>query len=344
VCEKVEHFVQDLSAWYVRRSRRRFWKSDWSDDKLSAYQTLYEVLCTLNQVVAPILVFVTEVMYKNLVKDQMAGAEESVHHNRFPEPKKELIDEALSERMAAVLNVTSLGRSARTESKLKVRQPLAEMRVVPGSEVERDALQRFADHILDELNIKKLTLLDSAAGLCEIAVKPNMKLVGPKYGRQVGGINKALASADAQAVAKSVTSGGPVSLSVDGETLQMEPAEITVSKDYGTEWAAAENKATVVLLDKRITPELKNEGYARDIVRNIQNLRKDSGLNIEDRIELALQTDSPELNGAIEAFKDYIAKETLTAKWSESGALSDPTGKTDVEIEGQKLAISLRRA
>ena len=342
LCGSAERFIDHLSTWYIRRSRRRFWKSEWSDDKRAAYQTLHEVLTTLNQILAPILVFLSETIYKNLVADQMDGSPESVHLNSYPEVDESLIDHVLSERVAALIHTVSLARSARTAAKLKVRQPLAEIQVVPGHDATRAAVEQFTDHLLDELNIKKVTILESADDRCVVEIRPNKKLLGAKYGKLVPAITKALADADAKTLAAKLSAGEPASVSADGQEITLEPAEVIVTKSYGDDWAAAEGRETIVLLDKRITTELKLEGLARDVVRNVQNLRKTAELNIEDRIELSLQTESPQIQAAIGAFKDYIANETLALRIT-MDPLADGAASVDAQIEGDILNIALRR-
>ncbi len=340
-CSRTERFIDNLSNWYVRRSRRRFWKSEWSDDKRAAYQTLHEVLTTLCQLIAPIVPFLTESMYQNLVAGRIEGAPASVHHQSFPMPDPAKIDRALSERMERFLRVVSMARAARTMSKLKVRQPLAEMRVQPAGDVERLAVEQFNDHMLEELNVKKVTIESDLSSLCTISVRSNMKLVGPKYGKDAGSIGKALQSADADVIASLVASGSPVSIEVDGRAIELEPSEVLVAKSYGDDWAAEENAGTIVLLDKRITKELKLEGIARDIVRFIQNLRKDTNLNLEDRITLSLQSDDAELSEAVDACGAYIARETLATDLTTT-PIDGAAGRLDVKINGKPLVIELR--
>ncbi len=342
-CERAERFVDDLSNWYVRRSRRRFWKSEWSDDKRSAYQTLYEVLTTLSRLIAPVVPFLTESMYQNLVAGQMNGAAGSIHHVPFPRADESRVDAMLSEKMQKLLRVISMARAGRTIAKLKVRQPLAELRVQCADDVERQAVEQFTDHILEELNVKKVTVDQELSSRCRVSVRSNMKLVGPKYGKDAGAIGKALQSADARAIADAVERRCPVSVEVNGGRMELEPDEVLVEKTYGDDWAAQENGGTIVLLDKRVTEELKLEGLARDIVRHVQNLRKDVDLNLEDRIALSLRSPSRLLTEAIALCGDYIARETLATSISLDG-LSEKQGSTSVSIEGESLEIDLVRA
>ncbi|MCP4594128.1 MAG: class I tRNA ligase family protein, partial [bacterium] len=344
VCHSLEKFLEDLSTWYIRRNRRRFWRgaSEGDTDKLAAYQTLYEVLVTLAKLMAPIVPFVTERIYQNLVAEQIEDTPESIHLCTFPQPNESRIDHALSDKMAAVLRMVSLGRYARTVAKLKVRQPLAELLVVPAGDTDAGAVQQFETHLLEELNVKKVTVKASVGDMRTIQVGLNKKLAGPKYGRRLGEIAAALAKLDPAAVLEAVEKGLWVTVQVGEDTINLEPAEVTVVKNYGDDWAVAEDRGTVVLLDQRITPELRNEGLARDIVRNVQNLRKDAGLNMEDRIVLSLRTDADELNAAITACADYITAETLASELKNT-ALDCPSGTTEVKLAGHTLHISLGR-
>jgi isoleucyl-tRNA synthetase len=266
----------------------------------------------------------------------------SIHLTDYPTADESLIDHELTDRMTALLRIVSLARSARTASKLKVRQPLASMMVVPATPVEREAVEQFESHVLEELNVKTLIIKESAADLRSVAVRLNKKVAGPKYGKQLAAVAVALEGLNPNFVAASVDAGRSVAVSVEGQALDLEPTEVTVEKSYGEAWSAAEDRGTVVLLDKRVTPELRLEGLARDVVRNVQNLRKDSGLNIEDRIELALVSSDAELKKAVEAFRDYIARETL-ATAIDTRASEGSAHQCQVEIEGKTLSIALRK-
>ncbi|HUU83578.1 MAG TPA: isoleucine--tRNA ligase [Phycisphaerae bacterium] len=342
MCVRTDKFVADLSTWYIKRSRRRFWKSEWSDDKRAAYQTLYEVLTTLNRAIAPVTVFLSEVIYQNLVANQVPGSPKSVHHLPFPDVDEKLIDRELSQQVAASLKIVSLARSARTASKLKVRQPLAEMIVTPYDETERAAVAKFESHMLEELNVKQITVRDSVAEMCTISVALNKKLAGPKYGRQFAAIAAVVEAADHAAIASRVEDGFSVEVEVEGQAVHLDAEEITVTRSYGVDWIAAADGGTVVLLDRRITEELKQEGVARDIVRFVQVTRKEAGLELEDRIVLSLRTESDLLRAAIARCGDYIAAETLATEVRDSD-VDNPAGAKDARIAGSTLNITLRR-
>jgi isoleucyl-tRNA synthetase len=341
-CLQAEQFVDDrLSNWYVRRNRRRFWKSEQGADKLAAYQTLYTVLTTLTKLVAPIMPFLAEVMYQNLTPPSTRAGKESVHLCDYP--RVDEIDADLSADMDALLRLVSLGSAARNSVKIKVRQPLAEMRVQPADERDRRAVERFADQIREELNVKNVTLHEPAAGpLLSYAVKPNMKTLGPKFGPRLKEVQTALAAADAAAIATAVQEGRPFELACPNGPVTLDPGDVVVQLRAPEGWAGVADRGTQILVDTRITKALAGEGMARDVVRQVQELRKKSGLEMEDRIVLYLQTASPALRQAIEKHRTYIAAETLATQWA-SRPLGDNAHWAEVKVDGQPLTIQLRR-
>jgi len=343
LCHEAHRFIEVLSTWYVRRSRRRFYGESWPTEKRVAYATLYHVLTTFNRVVAPIVPFLAERIYQNLVAKQTGDAAASVHHVPFPQADENLIDETLSLHVAASLRLVSLARSARKESKLKVRQPLAELVVVPADDVERHAVELFQDHFLEELNVKKVTTRDSADDVVAVSVEPNMKTIGTKFGRHTNAARDAIAKLDGSAVEAALARGETVNITIEDNDTPIDSGDVFVRKSYGDDWAGASDGQTVVLLDKRLTLELKNEGLARDIVRNVQNLRKQASLDIADRISLGLITESEALRNAIQQCGEYIQTETLAIQLT-AAALPDATAQTEVKIDGQPIRIELTRS
>jgi isoleucyl-tRNA synthetase len=286
-------------------------------------------------------------MWRNLAsggrKSPGDGAE-SVHLCDFPQVDEALVDEQLSDEMEGLLDLVTLGSAARNSMKIKVRQPLAEIKVQPSNERERRAVLRFADQISEELNLKKVTLHESTNGiLLKQDVKPNMKTLGHKFASRVREVVAALAAADPAEVAAKVQAGQAVELNCSGETVVLDPGDILVQMSAPTDWAGAVNRDTQVLIDCRITEELKREGLAREVVRHVQQARKDAGLEMEDRIVLHLATESAGLREAIEAHRTYIASETLVATWA-TKPLGGDAYRTTVKVEGQTLQIELRRA
>ena len=334
-CLAAEEFVDDkLSNWYVRRSKDRFWEGD-----QAAYQTLYTVLTTLARLVAPIMPFLTEEMWQNLRTD---ADPVSVHLCDYPSVEESLTDEQLSGDMDAVLRVTTLGSAARNSVKIKVRQPLAELRVLPGDEAVRRALERFPDLIGDELNVKKVTLHDPGAGpLLAFELKPNMAALGKKFGPRLREVQDALAAADAAAVAAKVQAGETVDLDTPDGPVTLDPGDVVVSLRAPEGWAGAADRGTQVLLLVLLTPELIQEGMAREVVRRVNEERKNAKLDMEDRIELCLETSSDALRRAIDAHRAYIAAETLTERWA-AEPLRDGH-HASVKLDGQPLNVSLRK-
>jgi isoleucyl-tRNA synthetase len=343
MCLEAETFVDErLSNWYVRRNRRRFWKSEEGRDKLAAFQTLHTVLLTLAKLFAPVMPFLSEALYHNLVV-QGTGTGDSVHLCDFPEVDEPLIDGDLSADMDALLRIVSLGSAARNSVKVKRRQPVAEMKVQPGNERERRAVERFADQICDELNVKRLTLHDSAGPpLLRLRVKVNPKTLGPKLGPRLEEARRALAAADQALVAERFQAGEPFALTMAAGVFLLEADDLIVEAEPPENWAGASDRGTQVVIDTRITPALAGEGRAREVVRQVQELRKKSGLEMEDRIALHLQTEAPALQQAIAAHRDYICAETLAIEWA-TQSLDGQAHRTSVKVDGQPLVIELRK-
>jgi isoleucyl-tRNA synthetase len=343
-CLAAETFVAEkLSNWYVRRNRRRFWKSEKSEDKLAAYQTLYTVLTTLTRLFAPIMPFLTESMYQNLERNGTEEGARSIHHCNFPEVDESLIDAELSADMEALLRLVSLGSAARNSVRIKVRQPLAEIIIQPANEAERHAVQRFAEQISEELNLKRVTLHDPAEGpLLSYEVGPNLKTLGPKFGERVKEIRTALAALDSDSLAAQVQAGGNIELDCAGTTVLLEANDILLKAKAPDGWAGLMDHGTQLLLDVRINEELAREGMAREIVRHVQELRKKSGLEMEDRIALHLATQSLELRQAVNAHSDYIAAETLAVE-RPNAPLDGDSHAITVKVDRHPLTIQLRK-
>jgi isoleucyl-tRNA synthetase len=341
-CLEAERFVDDkLSNWYLRRNRRRFWRAEEGRDKLAAYQTFYTVLLTLAKLFAPIVPFLTETMYRNL---RTANMPESVHLCDYPTVDTGLIDERLSCDMDRVLDLVSLGSAARNSVKIKVRQPLAEMKVQPGGESDRHAVEQFADHIREELNVKQVSLHDPSQGpLLTPEVRANPKTLGPKVGARLREVQEAIAAADPAWLTAKVREGQPFELPTPSGPVELEPADLLVQVRAAEGWAGAIDRDTQVALDVRVTEALAGEGMAREVVRHVQNARKEADLEMEDRITLWLETSSDRLRQAIETHRDYIAAETLTSQWA-GHALDGQAHRAEVKVDGQSLTIELAKA
>jgi isoleucyl-tRNA synthetase len=333
---QIEDFVEGLSNWYVRRSRRRFWKSDADADKQAAYQTLYAGLETVTRLIAPFMPFQAEELYQTLVRSWNSAAPESVHLAPWPVADADAIDEELSASVRLVQRIVSLGRAARAKANLKVRQPLQEVSVrVPRPE-EGPVLERLADQVLDELNVKTLSVIGEDANLFEYSVKPNLPVIGPKYGSEVGKITRALNAANAEEVARKAASGQPVSL--DGIELQPNELLITLSGKPG--YAVAEEAGYAVAITTEVTPELADEGLARELVRRIQEMRKSAGFEIADRISLSYDG-GEDVARVMASWGDYIKQETLAERLF---AGAEGTYAEDVDIDGDKVRLAVTRA
>ncbi|MBL8795989.1 MAG: class I tRNA ligase family protein, partial [Planctomycetia bacterium] len=341
-CLEAEKFIDDkLSNWYIRRNRRRFWKSEQGQDKLAAYQTLYTVLLTYTKLIAPVVPFLSEVIYRNLV----GGAEDrSVHLCEYPTADQSLKDDQLSQDMEALFDLVTLGSAARNSVKIKVRQPLAELAVQPAGDRERRAAERFADQIEEELNIKKITLHETKNGsLLKADVKPNMKTLGPKFGQRLKDVQAAIAQANPVELAAKVQAGQPFELRCADGPAVLEPADVIVQLKAPEGWAGVAERGTQVMICTTISEALKLEGLAREVIRAVQNARKDAGLEPEDRIVLYLATDSAELRQAIETHRAYIGSETLVKEWADK-PLGEGAFQAQVKVDGQPLTIELRKA
>jgi isoleucyl-tRNA synthetase len=338
----VEKFVEMLSTWYVRRSRRRFWKNDSDSDKQAAYSTLYTALVTVSKLIAPAMPFMAEELYQNLVRSVDESAPESVHLAEWPTVMEEFIDESLNRDMELIMRLVSLGHSARQKANRKVRQPLAEAAFSVGNPAERKALLKNADVIADELNVKQVRLLDASTEALTHTVKPLPKQLGQKYGNKYPALQKAILAMNAEEVAKTLHAGQPVNVTVDGEIYGILSDEVEVKAMAKEGFAVAEEGAYVAALVTDLTPELVAEGMAREFVRRVQDLRKSADLDVADRVELFIEA-SAGLRSAIEAHESYIKAETLTTKLSFA---TPPTDSSIVEdaFEGETIKVGLKKA
>ena len=337
-CGRITEFVDALSNWYVRRSRDRFWSGEHTQEKLDAYWTLYECLITSSKLVAPFVPFVAESLWQNLASHAFAGkAVESVHFTDFPQGSQELVDEPLSTRMSLVREISSLGRSARMNAKLKVRQPLEKVEVILVDASHQAWLEEHAALIREELNVKNVEFTQNAEQYISYTVLPDLKRLGPKLGKRLPALKKALSEADAgQLLGRLDSTGQAVVELADGPVvLDREDLQIRLQAKEG--WAAAQGKAMVVVLATELSRELIAEGWARDFVHSVQTQRKDAGLEFTDRIIIGVETESVELRSAIEQFAEYIQGETLAVS-IEFGSLP---GVEPVELKLGEATVKL---
>ncbi|HNB35243.1 MAG TPA: isoleucine--tRNA ligase [Anaerolineales bacterium] len=338
----VEKFVENLSTWYVRRSRRRFWKNESGADKQAAYSTLYTALTTVAKLIAPAMPFLAEELYQNLVRSVDQTAPESVHLAEWPAVMEEFIDESLNREMELVMKLVSLGHSARQKANRKVRQPLAEAAFSVGNTTERAALLKNTEVVQDELNVKQVRLLDASTEAVSHTVKPLPKQLGQKYGNKFPAIQKAILSMNAEEVASTLMAGNPLEVKAGGETFQIISEEVEVKALAREGFAVAEDGAYVAALVTTLTPELVAEGLAREFVRRVQDLRKTADLDVSDRINLFVEA-SAGLKSAVEMHMDYIKAETLSVKLSFALV---PANVSQVEdaFEGETMKVGLQKA
>ena len=328
----IEEFVELLSNWYVRRSRRRFWKSENDEDKLSAYATLYHCLVTLSKLVAPLTPFVAEEMYQNLVRSVDQDSPESVHLASFPQADESQVDKALSEATRLAMRLSSLGRSARSKARIKVRQPVAQALVKMRSPQEEALLTRISPQVMDELNVKELLPLTEESQVIEYQVRPNQALLGPKYGPEMPLAATALASLDSRAVAARIQAG----LEVRAGDYTLLPEEVQVSLADKPGYSVTMEGDYTVAVATQLSDNLIQEGLARELVHRIQNMRRSAGFAIADYIVTYYQGDQ-RLKQVISAFGDYIRQETLSRqlmeKEPESPAYTEEHRLDDLHIK-----------
>ena len=332
--------VDELSNWYVRRNRRRFWKSESDTDKLAAYKSLYEALVTVAKLMAPMAPFVSEELYRNLVLSVDNNAPESVHLAQWPEYNATLIDENLLRDMNALIRVVELGRSARNVSGVKIRQPLPEVLVRVRSEEELEGLKRLEDQLLEELNVKKATYLDVHADFVDYTVKPNLPLVGKRLGKLIPELKKKLSEMNGKEIATNVREGKDTVIELGGEAMTFEPEAFLLDAVSPEGYSAVEERGYLSALNTTLTPELLQEGLARDVIRLVQNARKNAGLEVSDYINLGLKS-SGDLQAAIEAHEKSIAYEVLARDVAETVV---DGYEESAEIEGTPLTITLKKA
>lgn len=339
---KINAFVDGLSNWYVRRSRQRFWASGFDADKQAAYWTLYECLVELSKVIAPFVPFFAETLYQNLVRQQDDRAPQSVHLCSWPGYDESAIDPTLSAEMDLVREVVSVGRAARTEAKLKVRQPLSAVEVLLADHRLDPAIQKYKALIAEELNVKQVELAQNADEYVEFSVKPNPKSLGPRFGKLLPKISKALADSDAAALRQALIDQGQFSLTVDGQDIQLSHEDVFVNLTAKEGYAAAESRRTVVVLATQVTEELKLEGIAREVVHHIQGIRRNLNLAFDDRIRLSIQAEG-QVGQAIEAHAEYIKSETLAIELNED-AIKRPDATEEFDVEDTDVTVLVAKA
>lgn len=345
----VNRLVDELSNWYLRRSRRRFWAragaSEASDaDKNAAYSTLYTTLVTLSQLLAPFAPFVTEVMYQNLVRSVDPEAPLSVHHCSWAKVETAWLDAELEEEMALVMRLTSLGHAARNKAGRKLRQPLTEAAFAVASTQEHEIVTRYANIIADELNVKSVRLLDAASEAVDFNLNPYPKQLGQKYGSRFPGVRQAILSLAAEAAAARLLSGEGIEIELQGERLTILPEEVEVRVQAHAGFEAAADGPYVAALRTELSKELVLEGMAREVVRQAQERRKAQGLHVADRIEVRYAATGDSQRAMME-FNDFIKAELLAEQLYRVDPPDIPDGALEVVFdEENKVYLILQKA
>jgi isoleucyl-tRNA synthetase len=334
-------FIDDLSNWYVRRSRRRFWNpgGDAGEDARAAFHTLHTCLVTVAQLLAPFTPFVAEELWRNLAAGR-DDAPESVHLSDYPVGDETAIDGALDQAMAAARAIVELGRRVRVETKTRTRQPLAEAVVHHAG--DHAALAAVLPLAADELNVKEILFAESVEAFGRWRAKPNYRVLGPKLGKRVQELARALDADDGQ-VAASLARGEEVERYLDDRSaVRITPDDVDLTQEVREGWGVASDGGVTVALDLTLTDELKSEGLARELVRVVQDARKAAGLDVTDRIELGVEV-SGDVAGAFLAHRDFIAGETLTVELVD-GPLAGEAFRQEAAIDGSAVVLSLRKA
>jgi len=334
--DPIVSFIDELNNWYIRRSRRRFWKSENDSDKKEAYEALYIALKTFSQVAAPFVPFITEEMWQNL---KNASDRESVHLTDYPVYNEKWHNEELEFKMATVQKAVSMGRSLRNTFNLKNRQPLASVALVTRDANEKRVLAEMEDSIREELNVKKVEFHDREDELVEYSCKANFKVLGKELGPKMKAAAAVIQTLTSEQI-QSILEGTSLTIDVDGTSVELTAEKVIVDRSEKDGLKVLNDGTLTVGLDSKITDELKKEGYVRDLVRGIQNLRKESGLNVTDRINLTVGGDD-ELKAAFTMFESFVSGEVLASSVKFD---SNVQNATVVESEDKKWSISIEKA
>lgn len=336
--------VDDLSNWYVRRNRRRFWRGDGGDDARAAYQTLHQALVRVATLMAPLAPYSAELLWQNLARRVDATAVSSVHLAAWPDVDEALLDERLIRDGAVLQRVVELGRAARAASGHKVRQPLPEVLVRLRSDDDRAGVERLEDQLREELNVKRVRYLGLDDAFLDYDVKPNLPLIGRRLGKRIPALRAALAASDGRDIARAVAAGRDVTVALDGgDSVTLEPEAFLLDARSPEGYAAVEDRGYLVALDTTLTPELVREGIARDVVRLVQDARKQAGLDVSDRIDLWLDASAAEAAEAVAEHAETIRAETLALTLHQGGAAPSDAFALEVEVAGALAHVTLRR-
>lgn len=328
----IEKFTDNLSNWYVRRCRERFWGSDMSEDKIAAYTTLYTALTTLAKLAAPFVPFITEQIYGNLVLPFYKNVPVSVHLTSFPVCDKAFIDTQLGETMDRVINIVSLGRTARNACAIKNRQPLSELFIRAD---KFDSLpEEYLDILKEELNVKKIAFISDSSGFASYEIKPQLRTLGPKYGPLIGKIREHLAQCDSSTLVNAVRKGETVTVSIDNTLVAFKEEDLLISDKNKEGYQTVSEKGITVILNTELSQELIQEGLMRELVSKIQTMRKESGFNVTDHIAVTYSC-GEKLAEVIDKYKSEIMQDTL------ADSITAGSGSSLKDINGEEISLSL---
>ncbi|MEG0500896.1 MAG: DUF5915 domain-containing protein, partial [Cellulosilyticaceae bacterium] len=333
----MQDFIDDVSNWYVRRSRERFWQSDMPQDKVNAYMTLYTVLSTLSKVAAPFVPFMSDEIYKNLVRTNDESAPISVHLCDFPVANESMIDSELEKYMDQVLQIVVLGRACRNESNIKNRQPVGTMYVGATESLP----EAFASIVAEELNIKHVEFTSDASEFISYTFKPQMRTLGPKYGKQLNAIRTALTELDGSVAMAELEETGTLKLAIDGETIALTKEDLLISTAQKDGFMAQSEGGFTVVLDTNLTDELLEEGFVREIISKIQTMRKEANFEVQDHI-LVTYKDNAKIAEIMTRNNAEIASDVLANAVTE-GDLADGYTKA-WKVNGEDVILTVKRA
>ena len=336
---EISEFVQEnLSNWYVRLCRRRFWKGEYAQDKIAAYQTLYTCLEAVAKLSAPIAPFFMDRLYKDLTQATQKEAFDSVHLANFPTYNDSIVNKSLESKMQKAQIVSSLVLSLRKKEMIKVRQPLQKVMIPVLDPQQKAELKAVVDLIKAEVNVKEVQLIDDASGILVKQVKPNFKVLGPRFGKDMGMIAKTIQGFTQEQI-NEIDKNSEISLEISGKLIKLTNEDVQITSEDIEGWLVASANGITVALDITITDELRREGIARELVNRIQNIRKDSGFEVTDKIKIKILQNN-DIRDAINANIDYIKEETLTESLD---FVEDLQNGTEIEFDEIKTKISVSK-
>ncbi len=332
----LQEFVDDMSNWYVRRSRERFWAKDMPQDKINAYMTLYTALVTVAKTAAPMVPFMTEDIYQNLVCHVDASAPESIHLCDFPEVNEAFIDRELEENMELVLQIVVAGRACRNTANIKNRQPIGKMYVKAGFQLP----EFYQEIVEDELNVKAMEFAEDVSAFTSYTFKPQLRTVGPKYGKLLGGIKQALSSIDGNKAMAELKETGLLTLEINGEKVELAEEDLLIDSAQTEGYVAVTDKNVTVVLDTQLTEELIEEGFVREIISKVQTMRKEADFEVTDHIVLYMEGND-KLKDIAEKNREAVKKDVL----AEDVVFGSSDGYVkEWNINGETVTMGVKKA